>query len=716
MPIEIEAFEDFATGVISSVPADKIPDTAFARAFNSSFLPAVGGSRVLRPRPGLRFSAQPAATAGAYTAGLAGWTMFDGDARNEHRISVQSDGSLWNDETQIVLPTGGADFADSALDGTRWQFMEANNRLFGVSGAGDDDAFKLYRKTGISTVYAAPFGIAKPVNAPTQNTTAAGSMTGTYDFLVTYYNEHTGTESSPSDAFSVVLATNNITLNRNNSGYPVEVTHWRLYLRKQSTQTSYWRDETMEYAIATGTALIDVADADLANLITAAPREGENDPCPPGTIAICWHLSRAFATDGKDLYYSKPGNPEQFDYVARKELVNPDDGQKLVAVRPIGKKALALIKERSIYVLLGDDPETWEIPDPVSPTMGAYSRDVTEGDGMWAGWGEHGPWVWSGQGEPTLVANEVMGRYVEQGVLTTASLTTDYPVEWDSVGHRFLFAMPTTGAAAQWTVLPFNTLTKSWESGGWDLPSVRCLATMPSTSGGRRVFVGTNEKCVYELVPECRTDGAANETGADLVHTATAVTASTVAFAFSSTVPVNPRGSIVRVIDPVNLRVHRSVVTSITGTTTKTCTLTTDFPTGQVPAAGAIVVFDMPVLEWDSRRAAKRWVKKRFHRAFLELETNGDTPMLLGIYKHSEDADEPDELTRAYSLIVKRNKRDEFSAAAVPPTITDAEGNIKERIGRSGFAWWARVIGWYPLSRWSLSRVAVEVEPRNYAR
>jgi hypothetical protein len=713
MPTVIESFEDFATGVISSVPADKLPDTAFARAFNTCFLPAIGGTKVLRTRPGLRFAAQPAGSGGAYVAGMGGWTMFDGTARNEHRIYILSDGTLWNDETSITIPTGGGDFANSTLDGTRWQTMEANNRFFGVSGAGDDDAFKLYRKTGINTVYAAPFGIAAPANAPTQNTTAAGSMTGTYDFLVTYYNEHTGTESSPSAEFSVALSTNNITLNRNNSGYATEVTHWRLYMRKQGTQTEFWRDETMEYTIATGTALINVADADLEDLITEAPASGENDPVPANTIAICWHLSRCFATDGKDLYFSKAGNPEQFDYENRKELVNPNDGQRIVAIKPVGKKALAIFKERAVYVLLGDTPETWEIPDPISAARGAYSRYVAEGDGLWAGWGEDGPWVWAGQGELTDIGNEVVLSYVHQGVLTKASLTVDYPVAWDPEEHRFVFGIPTTGAASEWTAISFSTLTKSWETSGWDLPTVKCLAVMPSTSSGRSIFIGTTNNTAYELVKECKTDGADNETGADLVHVATAVTSTTVQFAFAGTVPVNPLGSVVRVIDPVTLRVHRSNVTSITGAATKTATLTTAFPTGEVPSAGAIVVFDMPVFEWDSRRAAKRWLKKRLHRAFVELTCNGDTPVLLGIYKQDEDGETT--LARAFAPVLTKSEDEEFSTAD-PPAVTGAEANFKGRIGTSAFAWKARVVGWYPLSTWALSRVAVETEDRSYGR
>jgi hypothetical protein len=711
MPTQIETFEDFATGVISSVPADKLPDTAFARAFNTCFLPAVGGTKMLLRRPGLRFSAQPAATAGSYVTALAGWTMFDGSTRNEHRINIQSDGSLWNDETQITLPTGGADFADSALDGTRWQFQEANNRLFGVSGAGGDDAFKLYRQEGVSTVYAAPFGIAAPANAPTQNTTAAGDMTGTYDFLVTYYNEHTGTESGISDVLSVALSSNNITLNRNNSGYASEVTHWRVYMRKQGVSVPFWRDETMEYAIGTGTAVLNVADDDLANLVTAAPAEGENAPVPDGTIALAWHLSRMFATDGIDLYYSKPGNPEQFHLTNRKELVNPQDGQRIVGIKVLSKEVLAIFKERSIYILAGDDPETWEVPKAVSTTLGAYSRDIAEGDGLFGFWSQLGPAVWNGQGEPTLIANEVIREYVKQGVLTLSSLDTDYPIEWDATEHRFLFGVPTTGAAAEWTVLPFSTLHKAWEAGGWDLPTVRCLASMPSTGGGRRVFVGTNEKAVYELIPDCKTDGAANETGADLVHEATAVTSTTVEFAFAGTVPVNPRGSVVRVIDPVTLRVHRSNVTSITGTTTKTATLTTAFPTGEVPSAGAIVVFDMPVFEWDSRRAMKRWLKKRLHRAFLEVTCNGDTPMLLGIYKEAGTTP-----LRVFAPVFSATETEEFSAAAAAPSIDDAEANFKGRVGGAAFAWRARVVGWYPDTRWALSRVGVEVEDRSYVR
>lgn len=712
MPTKIVAYENFATGVVTSVPAEKLPDTAFQRAINTAFEPVVGGASVLRPRPGLRFAAEPAAGSGAYVAGMSEFVRFDDGARATHRIGVTSDGKLWdlNDvsSTEIVLPTAAGEFSVGGLDGTRWQFQQAANRLYAVSGAGDNDAFKVYKKDGVNTLYAAPFGINAPGAAPTQGTTVAGDMTGTYQLLTTAYNEDTDTESSPSAILTVTLASNQVTFNRNFTP-DAQATHWRIYILKEGVDSFHWRDAAMQVAVGTSSITLNLTDDDLTDLFIRAPLPHVNDPLPEGVVSLAWHQSRMFAATGDKIYYSNVGNPEQFDPqepVGRWEIANPNDGQLIVAIKVLNETMLAIIKERSAYVLVGDDPSNWTVEN-VTESLGAYGRYVVEGDGMIAFWSGEGPAIWTGSGKPQLIANEIIRQYVRQGVLNLASLTADYPIAFDPVEHRFLFGVPLTGAAAHLTVLSWSTVHQAWETSGWDLPTVKSFATMLSTSGEHRVFLSTNEKLVYEIAPRVKTDAAANETGVDLVHTATAVTASTITFNHVGTLPVNPKGSRITVIDPETARVHRSVVTSITGSVTRVVALATPFVVE--PRAGAIIVLDAPVLEWDSRVGPKQFLKKRFHRAFMDIATNGDTPVLYAFFK--DQATTP---ARVFQPTLAANITDEFGTT--PPTISGAEPNFKGRLGTSGFSWFIRLIGWYPRSNWAISRVAAEVEDRSYAR
>jgi hypothetical protein len=580
--------------------------------------------------------------------------------------------------------------------------------LFAVSGVGDNDSFRLYKRNGVSTVFAAPFGLPAPSAAPTQGTTVAGDMTGTYQLLTTFYNEDTDTESSPSDILTVTLASNQVTFNRN-AVAQAQATHWRIYILKESVDAFHWRSDAMQVAIGTTSITLNLDDNDLTNLFIRAPQPHFNDPLPEGVVALAWHQSRMFAATGDKIYYSNIGHPDQFDPqepVGRWEIANPNDGQLIVGLKVLNENTLAILKERSTYALVGDDVANWSVQN-VSESLGAYGRYVVEGDGIITFWTGEGPAVWTGSGKPQLIANEIVRQYVKQGVLNLASLSADYPIAFDPVEHRFLYGIPTTGSAAHLTVLSWSTVHQAWETSGWDLPAVTAFGTMLSTSGEYRVFLGTGNTIVYELARSAKTDGAANETGVGLVHTATAVTGSTITFNYVGTLPVNPRGSRVTVIDPETARVHRSAVTSIAGSVTRVVTLTTPFI--DEPRAGAIVVLDAPVLEWDSRKGPKQFLKKRFHRAFMDIIANGDTPVLYAFFKDS--ASTP---VRVFTPTLAANDIDEFATA--PPTIAGAEPNFKGRIGSSGFAWHIRLIGWYPQSNWAIARAAAEVEDRSYAR
>src|SRR5262249_48990712 len=151
---------DFSAGAVASIPSEKLPPSAFPRAFNTAFEPVAGGGMALRRRPGLRFAAQPEASAGAYVAGMSPFVHFDMGARAAHQVGVTSDGKVWELEDsgsmEIEIPTNAGEFPSDTFTGTRWRFAEANNCLFGVSGA---ESFKVYKKTGVNTLYLSAVGI-----------------------------------------------------------------------------------------------------------------------------------------------------------------------------------------------------------------------------------------------------------------------------------------------------------------------------------------------------------------------------------------------------------------------------------------------------------------------------------------------------------------------------------------------------------------------------
>jgi hypothetical protein len=226
------------------------------------------------------------------------------------------------------------------VSGDRWQFAVANNIFFAVSG---ESAFKLYLNG--TTPVLAQVGIPRPSSGLTAGPVSSGVMTGTFDVKVTWYNSATGTESSASDTVTTAFNSQKLSVTFAQAA-PYGVDRFRVYIRKQGLQTGFYRDASMEYE-ESGARYheYNLTDLQLNNLTLEAPDTAENDPPPAGITDICWHLSRLFATDGRKIYFSKIGNPEQFDPESI-ELVGIDDGQKIMAIYPLHENALAVFKER----------------------------------------------------------------------------------------------------------------------------------------------------------------------------------------------------------------------------------------------------------------------------------------------------------------------------------------------------------------------------------
>jgi hypothetical protein len=217
---------------------------------------------------------------------------------------------------------------------------------------------------------------------------------------------------------------------------------------------------------------------------------------------------------------------------------------------------------------------------------------------------------------------------------------------------------------------------------------------------------------VYELARGVKTDGAANETGDDLHFPVTAVTASYVEFTSATPPPVNPRGARVTVIDNYTAYVHRTSATvALQSGTTYRATFATNFPSGRTPTRTSTVAIDLPVLEWDSRKGPKQFLKKRFHRAFMDIIANGDTQILYAFFKDNEATP-----VRVFIPTLEVNEVDEYAATSPDDLGDSAVANFKDRIGAAGFAWFIRLIGWYPGSDWKIARVAAETEDRSYGR
>ena len=701
--MQTEWINDFSGGVNLALPADKLVTGVSPRAFNTALIPLQdGGGLMLGPRPGKRLVAVSGQGAGTYITGMAMLYHNVAGTITTHLIGVSSNGKLIDlkqpTSADIPLPTADGEFPDTtfsgAADGAR--LVQANNTLFIVTG---NEAAKVWKDTGSGNLYADPIGIRAPTVKPLITASGtAGDMTGTFDILMTYVNSRTGQESgrSPIET-STTLASKQLTVDiQNGNTVPREVDKIRVYVSKQETQGGrYYRLASMEVDATDPTITLNLSATDLTAMITEAPDEGDNDVLPAGVVDMAWHLSRMFATDGVDLFYSKPGFPEAFN-ADNYEPVNPNDGQRIVGLLPVAKNILGIFKERSTYLLVGDSPATWEI-EKLPDSLGIISRrSLVEGEGIVTGWSEQGLWVWGKSGPMVMLNDQVVEPLTKRGALTRATFGS-IKAGYDPLHHRFVYTLPSTGTFSRWTALPYSIPNRCFEALGWDLGTVYTFCTAKSATGEQRLFGSGPDGVVWELAHDVKTDLAANETGANLYFPLTAATGSSVSFAYGSSVPVSSYGSRVTIIDTERLTVHQSAY-SLAGTTTKTATLSTAFTT--VPSAG-YVVFDMPVVEWRSRVIGDNpLTEKRGLWGYLEAETNGDTPFAVAVLGDRS-------VIRAWEPVIAQTVDNEYGTA--PATITGAERAWRGRIAGKGKNLQIGFIGYYPLSRWGVTALGVKL-------
>lgn len=696
-----EGMENFGGGAVFALPTTKLPAEAFPVGFNTALSPLFSGG--ITKRPGFVYKNTLDSAAGSWAAGQAFFVHDDDGSVATHHIAVSNTGYIYDisgTTTNIPLPTTHGEFPDATLAGTTWRFAMANNALFGTSG---QQAFKLYKKTGINTVYAAPVGIAPPDAAPTQGTLAAGAMTGDYDFLVTWYNEYTGIESARSAILSLSLTAQNAVLNLSGISAPAaEVTKIRVYVRKQSIDPGFFRDASMEYAYNTTSVTLDLDDTEITNLFLEAPAVNENAVMPDGIVDMKWHLSRMFAATANEIYYSKVARPEQFN-LENLEYVNPLDGQKIVALHPVNESTLLVLKERSAYLFVGAVPDSWEVRLLTSSHGCTSKMSVVEGDGYITWWSQNGPVLWDKSGPPQLIADATIIPLHREGqlYLNTSDATR---VVHDPINHRFLYSLNLVSGSdfddGRWTVAPYSLNLKVWEALAWDLGTIYSFVTGPSSSGEYRVFFGGPNKYVFELTDTAKTDAAQNTTGADLYHTITVSSTSAVSFVSTNAVPISAYNAYAKIIDATTMTVTR--VTGTISSVGTTRTLTFGSSLSSAPALGSIIVFDLPVMELETRAfiGDALFDQKRYLFTYLRYASNGDTPAKFGI--RINNAQPP---TRVWSPILTASGTESYGST--PASVSGSENQFSGRVAKVGEEAQLLFIGYYPLTTWYLTALAL---------
>lgn len=474
--------------MITSKPADELDVTESPRGRNSALYLVAGQKALVQKRKGASVVNATQISGAPQILGQYAFRKFSGSTYTLYHLCVSANGRL-----DVMSAAGTPAAADSSNPAPFTSgvflpdFATSNNLTFIVNSNGDKKKF--------NGVAVQNFGITRP----TVGTMAlgdgggAGSHNGTYEGRVSFYNAATGQESSVSNTTAATVAVVNRTIAWTN--IPVssdsQVTARRLYIRNTATMTNFYLAATLSDNTSTSTTT-NVTDA---SLITLAPDTAENDPPPANVRYLATHLSRLFASDGIDLFYSKVGLPESFD-PDNTEPVNANDSDQITGIHA-AHEVLIVFKRTQMYALFGDDPASWTIRQ-VSADIGCVShRSIRTIEGVTYWWSLKGPIKWDGIGLPEAIGTPKINQTITSEALNYAQFG-NIAAEVDQQNQRVMFALPEFNQTRNTVMLPFNYRLGVWESDGWNPFDVSSMAAVEDANKIPWVMVGSYSGQVFK--------------------------------------------------------------------------------------------------------------------------------------------------------------------------------------------------------------------------
>jgi len=466
------SIDSWASGVITSVEPDQVPPSASPRGRNATLVSAAASKAAVAKRRGARLAVDGTVTGATPVIGQFAYVQSDG---TQIHVLVSDNGRIDRRNNDNTLTTIGATALTASAAPPA--FAAANDLLFIANGT---DRKKL-RGTTVEN-----FGITRPSAAPTLSVGAGTAMTGAYDVAIAYKNVHVTPNhmSSASDPATITLTASGLQVSWSAPTDP-QITHVVVGLRKESLALNFY--QVAEVAVGTTTTTVDVSDAAFNNLITLFPDTAENEPPAAGIRYLAWHRSRLFASDGKQLLYSKVGKPEAFDpdFV---EPVNKDDGQPITGLYS-DHDILIIFKRDSMYGLYGDDPNSWQVR-LIDKHFGCVShRSIVSFEGITAWWAESGPTIWAGAGPPQNIGQPLIRPTIGPDAINTTYLD-HICADVDTFNEKVIFAVPSIGSSRNDILLPFNYRLQVWESTEWNPFDVASMATVQDGNSRPWIYLG----------------------------------------------------------------------------------------------------------------------------------------------------------------------------------------------------------------------------------
>lgn len=695
MPDLYQEIAELSGGVISSAAADKIPLNSVPLALNTAFRNIGAGRANLGSRPGLTTLNTTALSGSPAVQFMRLYAYDNGTTFLNYVALLAADGTLRYKNTDDTLTSAlapPANFRGTAstcfqsgvnlIDGT-----VMNNRLFLVDQNSELRSLsnQTYRPWGLS---------------PLATWTAAGAASGinampneTYDVAVTTYDSTTGAESAIGTYQSVAIGGSSRRLKIDITPTSTEsatYSHWRVYLRRQTTQADLYKVSTLynvggtvalsdsNIPIATTTVYVDLTSAQIAALATVAPSASQYGLPPTDLRYICTYGRRLVAASDRNIYWSQIDKPDAFAATAY-EPIETGQGDRITGIYPFSAELCVITTTTSTWGIFGNDPQTWVIR-PIDHSVGSVSHlSIVEFDGKMGWWSQdRGPVLFDGQ-QLSFPAQQDLGEEAVVENVEPSRLSYIY-AGYDPQGHRVLWSYAPLGTSNRNTrLLPYNTKVGRFEASYWAPMDTASLASGYLHGGEQRLFIGNYGGQVFYFDSDVTNDGV-NSGTKTFTFTPSSSSASTLTGSGFDTTGAGLAERYVTILDPEGRYITSARISSNTSTVLTLAASVTGLSAGQVHTAhvgGPNMQLFTKWLDLD-----KTFLRKRFDRLYVQAQSNGDAASL-GL---STQVDFVDSVTAPQTPFTVRG--DQWDSSLWDTATWAGVGQLKKRLflGRTGQA------------------------------
>lgn len=229
-----------------------------------------------------------------------------------------------------------------STDNSSVYWAEYRDTLYSVSDFGN------YKETVDGTIQT--LGIPSSNIAPTVTIGESGTLSGTYSYVYTYYNEVDGTESAPSPLSEIEVTDSQVVITAIQSSSNLQVTHIRLY-RLGGTLTQYTLVEELFNSTISLTYIDNLSDSQIVGQHILDSYENFIPPSNLKYLTLAY--SMLFAGLKDKLYFSGITTP---DYWSRTNYIDFDED-----ITGIGETSSGLLvfTENKTYIITGTTPLTF---------------------------------------------------------------------------------------------------------------------------------------------------------------------------------------------------------------------------------------------------------------------------------------------------------------------------------------------------------------------